>query len=137
MKIIFRRKLSGVFVTFRRKKEIVAMWNGTDGVQNTDESEKDTQKTLQKKHQRIISLLKANPHITTTELASQLKVSRQTIATNIKKLQEAGLLRRIGPDKGGHWEVIDRNDEPHYRQSHPDEPDFATCRERSEVKDCG
>ena len=108
MKIIFRRKLSGVFVTFRRKKEIVAMWNGTDGVQNTDESEKDTQKTLLKKHQRIISLLKANPHITTTELASQLKVSRQTIATNIKKLQEAGLIRRIGPDKGGHWEVIDR-----------------------------
>ncbi|MCQ2284911.1 MAG: winged helix-turn-helix transcriptional regulator [Bacteroidales bacterium] len=51
--------------------------------------------------------MQANSHITTTELANQLDVSRQTIATNIKKMQEAGLIRRVGPDKGGHWEVID------------------------------
>jgi hypothetical protein len=25
-------------------------------------------------------------------------------------LKEFGLLRRVGPDKGGHWEVIDDKD---------------------------
>ena len=25
---------------------------------------------------------------------------------NIKKLQNQGLIRRVGPDKGGFWEVI-------------------------------
>jgi ATP-dependent DNA helicase RecG len=28
------------------------------------------------------------------------------VERNIKKLQEKGLLKRVGPDKGGRWEVI-------------------------------
>lgn len=28
----------------------------------------------------------------------------------MKKLQEQGIIRRVGPDKGGHWEVIEQED---------------------------
>jgi predicted HTH transcriptional regulator len=27
---------------------------------------------------------------------------------HIKKMKAAGIIRRIGPDKGGHWEVIEK-----------------------------
>jgi hypothetical protein len=26
----------------------------------------------------------------------------------MKKLQEHGVIRRVGPDKGGHWEIIEQ-----------------------------
>jgi ATP-dependent DNA helicase RecG len=25
---------------------------------------------------------------------------------HIRKMKDAGILKRIGPDKGGHWEVV-------------------------------
>jgi ATP-dependent DNA helicase RecG len=30
------------------------------------------------------------------------------VEDNIKILQEKGLLRRVGPDKGGYWELIEK-----------------------------
>jgi ATP-dependent DNA helicase RecG len=53
--------------------------------------------------------MKANPNITTTALAEFIKVSRRAIAKQIAILKEERKLKRVGPDKGGHWEVI--NDE--------------------------
>jgi ATP-dependent DNA helicase RecG len=38
-------------------------------------------------------------------MAEIIGVSRQSIAKHIAKLKEQGVIRRIGPDKGGHWEV--------------------------------
>ncbi len=28
---------------------------------------------------------------------------------NIKKLKEGGIIRRVGPDKGGHWEIVNND----------------------------
>ena len=35
-------------------------------------------------------------------------VERSTVARAIAKLKRHGILRRAGPDKGGHWEVVER-----------------------------
>ena len=51
-------------------------------------------------------LLLNDPNLTTQEIAEQLLVLRQTIATRIKKLQQEGYVKRIGLDKGESWEVI-------------------------------
>jgi ATP-dependent DNA helicase RecG len=47
-----------------------------------------------------------NPQITTQEIADELGVSRRAITKQITNLREQGIIRRVGPDKGGHWEVI-------------------------------
>ena len=39
------------------------------------------------------------------DLAKTMGASDRTIDRHLKRLQEQGSLRRIGPDKGGHWEV--------------------------------
>jgi ATP-dependent DNA helicase RecG len=35
-------------------------------------------------------------------------ISQTAIENNISKLKNIGLLKRIGPAKGGHWEVLDK-----------------------------
>ncbi len=56
--------------------------------------------------QKIIDLIKEDSYISTSKMAEIIGVNRRNIARNIKKLQEQGAVRRVGPDKGGFWEVI-------------------------------
>ncbi|MEI7526298.1 MAG: Fic family protein [Mariniphaga sp.] len=52
-----------------------------------------------------VNLIKGNPKITINELALKLNKSRRTVTRVIKKLQEEGIISRIGSDKTGYWEV--------------------------------
>ena len=53
---------------------------------------------------KIIEAIKKNPFITQEELSQIIGLSRKSIVQNMKKLQENGLLKRVGADKNGHWE---------------------------------
>lgn len=55
---------------------------------------------------KIIELIESGKFVTTTKMAEQIGKSRQTIATRIKELQEKGIVKRVGPDNGGYWEII-------------------------------
>ncbi|OGJ22329.1 hypothetical protein A3K73_03795 [Candidatus Pacearchaeota archaeon RBG_13_36_9] len=56
---------------------------------------------------RILELIKQNQFITVIELAGLINISRKSVLENISKLKQKGLLKRIGPDKGGHWDVLE------------------------------
>lgn len=56
---------------------------------------------------KIIEAIKKNPFITQEELSQIIGLSRKSIVQNMKKLQENGLLKRVGADKNGHWEIQD------------------------------
>ena len=76
-------------------------------IENIIEKATDTsQKTSQKTPQKIIDLVKEDPYISTSKMADIIGIDRRNIARNIKKMQEQGLIRRVGPDKGGFWEII-------------------------------
>ena len=55
---------------------------------------------------RVLALLAENPQLTVAELAALTGKSALTIHRAIRTLRESGRLRRIGPAKGGCWEVI-------------------------------
>ena len=63
-------------------------------------------KTSVKTSVKIISLLQDNPSLTLSQLAEAIGVTKRSVERNIRKLQEDGQLKRIGPDKGGRWEVV-------------------------------
>ena len=80
---------------------------------NEKVDEKVNEKVSEKVSERqklIISAIFENPYITQTELAKTLGISVVHVNKNMKKLQEQSLIRRVGPDKGGHWEVIEQNE---------------------------
>lgn len=55
--------------------------------------------------QKIIDAIKANPFVTQEELVEIVGIARKNIIANMKKLQESGLIKRIGADKNGHWQA--------------------------------
>ena len=59
------------------------------------------------KNQAIISAIRLNPKVTAAEIAMKLGVSSRAVEKRIKTLRENGVIRRIGGDKGGYWEVIE------------------------------
>lgn len=56
--------------------------------------------------QKILDVIKENPFVTQEELAQIIGLSRKSIIQNMKKLQENGLLKRVGADKNGRWEIV-------------------------------
>ncbi|WP_187115726.1 Fic family protein [Treponema denticola] len=71
---------------------------------------KITQKITQKitvNQQKIIASIKNNPYITQEELAEIVGIARLNIIKNMKKLQEQNIIKRIGADKNGYWQIID------------------------------
>ena len=60
----------------------------------------------EKTSEKILRLITENPTLTIAALARLTGLTTRTIERNLQGLQILGRLRRIGPDKGGHWEVI-------------------------------
>ena len=57
---------------------------------------------------KIFNLISQNKYITYVELANKLNITEKSVYKNIEKLKKKGLLKRIGPAKGGHWEVLEK-----------------------------
>ncbi|MFH1838260.1 MAG: ATP-binding protein [Candidatus Kuenenbacteria bacterium] len=55
---------------------------------------------------KILALIGNNPKITIIEIANNINISTTAVENNIKKLKEKKIIRRIGSDKGGYWEVL-------------------------------
>jgi len=68
-------------------------------------SGKSSVKTPVKTPVKILQLLEERPELSLAELAVLIGKSVSAIERASAKLVKAGKLRRIGPDKGGHWEV--------------------------------
>lgn len=72
-----------------------------------DISSKNTEvKSSGKSSEVIITMLRNNKTMTIPELAEALSISTRAVEKNIQKLQSAGRLKRIGPAKGGYWEIL-------------------------------
>ncbi len=68
-------------------------------------SVKSSVKSSGKTDIQILRLLTENAELTIPELAEQLNLSTRAIEKQIEKLKTQGRLHRIGPDKGGRWEI--------------------------------
>ena len=55
---------------------------------------------------KIKEIITQNNTMTISEIASILQVNEKTIKRDIEKLKQKNLIRRIGSDKTGHWEVL-------------------------------
>ena len=72
------------------------------------EPKKSRKKELKKgaeRKQEILNLLEEYPTITQTRLMEELNLTRKQVQTDIKELQEEGLLIREGSNRSGKWIV--------------------------------
>ena len=68
-------------------------------------AEKSKEKGKEKSREKILEMMANNPKITTQEIADAIGLSIAGTEKAIRVLKKQGQLQRIGPDKGGHWEV--------------------------------
>ena len=54
----------------------------------------------------ILALLRKNPYMSTRDLADEIGISAKGVEKQLGILKATDRLRRIGPDKGGKWEVV-------------------------------
>ncbi|MBC2698160.1 MAG: winged helix-turn-helix transcriptional regulator [ANME-2 cluster archaeon] len=54
-----------------------------------------------------MSNLNETPYITMNELAEIVGISKKGVEWQMAKLKKEGRIIRIGPDKGGYWEVME------------------------------
>ena len=66
----------------------------------------DTTANLTPNEIKVVNLIKANPSITTNEMAAKMKVSRSTLLRTTKELTKKGALVRSGSNREGYWKIL-------------------------------
>lgn len=72
---------------------------------NVEKGRESTRK-VSEKYQKILDVIRSEPNLSRAQLAKKLGLPSTTVFSRLRKLAKDGVLRRVGPDKGGHWEVI-------------------------------
>ena len=96
-----------LFTTTVHRKEIGGSVEPEIGSEESSAKAESSPKGSQKTSQKIIDLMQGDPEITIAELALSVGVTDRAIKWQIERLKAQGRIRRIGPDKGGHWEVVE------------------------------
>ena len=91
--------------------DLLRLMRDDDTVNDTvNDTVKSDMSALSKTEQTVLAAISSFPDYSYEKLATYCKLSRPTIARTIKTLQSRELIRRIGSDKTGHWEVVIKED---------------------------
>lgn len=76
-------------------------------VENKKSSVQNKQCSVQneKSSVEIIRMISENPKITAAQMAEKLGVTTRAIEKQLANLRKKGTIARIGPNKGGRWEI--------------------------------
>ena len=81
-------------------------WKEKDNIVNADLMD-GTVNILVEKEKELLKMIAEYPNYSYEQYAELTQSSRRTIARMLKHLQELNVVIRVGPDKGGHWEVVE------------------------------
>ena len=65
-------------------------------------------KSSSKPEQRIIDIIRQDPHTTTEAMGKILDITKRAVLKQVNKLKAQHRVRRVGPARGGYWEVIEK-----------------------------
>jgi len=61
----------------------------------------------EKSSEKIFAIIKENSYITARDMAETIGISQRAVEKHIANLKKKGVLKRVGPDRGGYWEVVE------------------------------
>ena len=104
----FRYDASGIWTTFKFEypERATIQYDPKTTQKNDPETTRNRPETDQKKQENVIlELIKENPYIQRKELVSRLGIHESSVKRRLASLQEKGIIRHVGPNKGGYWEL--------------------------------
>jgi len=108
--IFFQKARGGISATILRERFMEQEFRNNSTKKLVGENVIENQDTTQKTTQKIIEFMRQNPFISRDEMAKLCGITPDGIKWQLKQMQAKGIIRRVGPDKGGHWEVIDNGE---------------------------
>ena len=94
---------SGPFIDFMLE-EILNALVGHQGKSNADIADA---KGLNYQQQRVLGYLRADRHTTAAKIAADLDMSARQIERMLADMKAKGIIRRIGANRNGYWEIVD------------------------------
>ena len=88
------------------KKEINTFLKATEMGGENPKMGGENEKRGEKTRDIIIRQIRQNPNVSMSELASAVGISAKAVEKQIARMKKDGLLVRVGPDKGGYWEIV-------------------------------
>jgi predicted HTH transcriptional regulator len=85
----------GMQLTFLNKK--------TDEPKN--ELKNELKNSQEKRFKLLLELINSNNQVSIPELSIQTNSSQTTVKRDIQLLKERNVIKRVGPLRGGHWEI--------------------------------
>lgn len=70
------------------------------------EMKESNRKSNQKSDRKIFGIIQSMPKVSIRELQDMTGLSESGVKKIIRKLREAGCIKRVGGAKGGHWEIM-------------------------------
>lgn len=61
---------------------------------------------LKKTDRILVDIIAKTPTATISMMQKKAGITRDGVNKALKRLKTSGIVRRVGPDKGGHWEVV-------------------------------
>ena len=113
-KLMSWKTLTGNDVTIRNERDYVMVTLHLKSEVLEETTQKTTRKTTQKLTEQqvaIIRYLSEHPFASRREISENIDdITEDGVKYNLQKLQQIGMIIRIGPDKGGHWEILENEE---------------------------
>ena len=77
-----------------------------DAVMPMKETDSEGKKRARKGQETIVSIIKADPYASIAAIAQESGLSVKIVRNLIDEMRSDNLLVRIGPDKGGYWQLL-------------------------------
>ena len=94
---------SGPFIDFMLEEILNALVDH-QGKSNADIAD---EKGLNFQQQRVLGYLRADRHTTAAKIAADLNMSARQIERMLADMKAKGIIRRIGANRNGYWEIVD------------------------------
>ena len=66
---------------------------------------------LNKPLKSVLEVVRRNPYLSKEQIAAEIGKSRATVTRALSKLQNAGIIKRVGADKNGYWKITVNKEE--------------------------
>ena len=103
----FRYDACGLWTTFRYQYPVRVVGNTENFHENALVGHEKGMKRAQKGYEKILEFIKDNPQISIPALAKEFGITVKAMRLTLDKLKAEKRISRIGPNKGGYWQVMD------------------------------
>lgn len=95
-----------IFRKFMTSLMIRNLTHDIETYRKTLEEDLKSREKITKSREKIIALLSNDNTLTMAAIAREIGITQKAVEKQIARLKADGIIKRIGPDKGGHWLVI-------------------------------